>query len=209
MFYAMLQSAWWYKNEVYINNYALQWSISEHNCHCWHQLCEMCQKQQKKLFVSINVLLKNERQQVKRHTFDKTGWQFVTMVHYNPCYYLHTLSNSKVYRRSAVHFKTRHQHWLEGPNATKNGRCEGKTSEVSRASASYCPVTFNTTTGRKCQQYSSYFKILSVSKAIHCQWQDNWWMIHWKLFKSDHELIKIILSPCLQYSTSISFIINT
>ena len=36
---------------------------------------------------------------------------------------------------------------LEGPNATKNGRCEGKTSEVSSASANHCPATFNTTTG--------------------------------------------------------------
>jgi hypothetical protein len=27
----------------------------------------------KKKFVSINVLYKNERQQLKRHTYDKTG----------------------------------------------------------------------------------------------------------------------------------------
>jgi hypothetical protein len=59
--------------------------------------------------------------------------------------------------------------WLEGPNATKNGRCEGKTSEVSNASASHCPATFNTTTGKKSPEYSSYFKILSVPQAIHCQ----------------------------------------
>ena len=31
--------------------------------------------------------------------------------------------------------------------------------------------TFDTTTERK---HSSYFKILSVPQAIHCQWQDNW-----------------------------------
>jgi len=64
--------------------------------------------------------------------------------------------------------------WLQGPNARKNGRCEGKTSEVSSASANHCPVTFNTTTGRKCPQYSSYLKIPSVPQAIHFQWQDNW-----------------------------------
>jgi hypothetical protein len=32
-----------------------------------------CAKNSKKIFVSINVLFKNERQQVKRHTYDKTG----------------------------------------------------------------------------------------------------------------------------------------
>jgi hypothetical protein len=64
--------------------------------------------------------------------------------------------------------------WLEGPNATKNGRCEGKTSEVSSASASHCPATFNTTSGRKHPEYSSYFKIFSVPQAIHCQLQGNW-----------------------------------
>jgi len=60
--------------------------------------------------------------------------------------------------------------WLEGPNATKNGRCEGKTSsEVSSASASHCPATFHTTTGRQFPQYSFYFEILSVPHTIHCQ----------------------------------------
>ena len=70
--------------------------------------------------------------------------------------------------------------WLVGPNATKNGRCESMTSEVSSASTNHCPMTFNTTTGRKCSQYSSCFKIPSVPQALHFQWQDNWRMIQWK-----------------------------
>lgn len=118
---------------------------------------------------------------------------FVTKIHYDPCYYLQTLPNSNVYRRAAVHFKTRHQHLAGGTKCQKKGRCEAKTSEVSSASANHCPATFNTTTGRKCPQYSSYLKIPSVPQAIHFKWQDNWWMIHWKWFKNGHGLIKIIL----------------